>query len=169
VVRDGGGLKRRTVRVAVGDELVVGVLDSDGGKGHVRQGKVGIEGALARRKYRAQRPLTRVVVAMVYPLGTTKGVRHGQTPLNTLALSIAESAGRMSELDTLKEKIAYLKLWLGIFVVTDISLIGWLITNYEKAKLLLLVSDIVGLFSISIAIFVLHKRIEREIERLREL
>jgi len=75
----------------------------------------------------------------------------------------------MSELDTLKEKIAYLKLWLGIFVVTDISLIGWLITNYEKAKLLLLVSDIVGLFSISIAIFVLHKRIEREIERLREL
>jgi len=55
---------------------VVGVLDSDGGKGHVRQGKVGIEGALARRKYRAQRPLTRVVVAMVYPLGTTKGVRH---------------------------------------------------------------------------------------------
>ena len=28
----------------------------------------------------------------------------------------------MSELDTLKEKIGYLKLWLNIFVVTDISL-----------------------------------------------
>lgn len=75
----------------------------------------------------------------------------------------------MSELDILKEKIAYLKLWLGIFVVTDISLIGWLLANYEKAKLLLLVSDILGIFSISIAISILHKRIEQEIEQLREL
>jgi hypothetical protein len=31
----------------------------------------------------------------------------------------------MSELDVAKEQIAYLKLWLGIMVVTDISLIGW--------------------------------------------
>ena len=75
----------------------------------------------------------------------------------------------MSELDVLKEKIAYLKLWLGIFVVTEISLIGWLITHYEKAKTILVASDVVAVFSISIAIFVLHKRIEREIERLREL
>jgi hypothetical protein len=30
----------------------------------------------------------------------------------------------MSELDMLKEKLAYLKLWLGILVVTNISLIG---------------------------------------------
>jgi hypothetical protein len=30
----------------------------------------------------------------------------------------------MSEADVLKEKIAYLKLWLGIRVVTDISLVG---------------------------------------------
>ena len=46
----------------------VDFLRSDGGKEHVRQGKVGIgqKGALARRKYRAQRPLARVVVAMVY-------------------------------------------------------------------------------------------------------
>ena len=50
----------------------------------------------------------------------------------------------MSELDTMKEKIAYLKLWLGILVLTDISLIGWLVSNYEKAKPLLLVSDIIA-------------------------
>lgn len=53
--------------------------------------------------------------------------------------------------------------------MTDISLIGWLLANYEKAKLLLLVSDILGIFSISIAISILHKRIEQEIEQLREL
>jgi hypothetical protein len=31
---------------------------------------------------------------------------------------------RMSELDHLREEVAYLKFWLGIVVVTDISLAG---------------------------------------------
>ncbi|MGH8701639.1 MAG: hypothetical protein ACREVR_10770 [Burkholderiales bacterium] len=34
----------------------------------------------------------------------------------------------MSELDVAKEKIASLKVWLGILVITDISTFGWLIT-----------------------------------------
>jgi hypothetical protein len=75
----------------------------------------------------------------------------------------------MSELDMLKEKLAYLKLWLGILVVTNISLIGWLVSNYEKAKLLLVVSDIAAIIVIAVGILVLHKRIEREIERLQGL
>jgi len=57
----------------------------------------------------------------------------------------------------------------GSFVVTDISLIGWLISQYERAKTILIASDTPAVFSISIAIFVLHKHIEHEIERLREL
>src|SRR6266436_5970788 len=32
----------------------------------------------------------------------------------------------MSELDVAKEKIAYLKVWLGILLVSDISSFGWL-------------------------------------------
>ena len=43
----------------------------------------------------------------------------------------------MSELDVAKEQIAYLKFWLGIFVVTDISLFGWVLSNVESANLLL--------------------------------
>ena len=39
----------------------------------------------------------------------------------------------MSELDVAKEKIAYLKVWLGILVVTDISTFGWLISNVDTA------------------------------------
>ena len=35
----------------------------------------------------------------------------------------------MSELDVAKEQITYLKFWLGILVVTDISLFGWLLSN----------------------------------------
>jgi integron integrase len=39
----------------------------------------------------------------------------------------------MSELDHLKEEVAYLKFWLGIVVVTDISLAGWLISSADTA------------------------------------
>jgi hypothetical protein len=38
----------------------------------------------------------------------------------------------MSELDVAREKIAYLKVWLGILVVTDISTFGWLISSLES-------------------------------------
>jgi len=37
----------------------------------------------------------------------------------------------MSDLDGAKEEIAYLKLWLGIMIVTGIGLIGWLINNFR--------------------------------------
>jgi hypothetical protein len=41
----------------------------------------------------------------------------------------------MAELDRVRERIAYLKLWQGIMVVTDISLVGWLITAGGEAPL----------------------------------
>lgn len=75
----------------------------------------------------------------------------------------------MSELDVAKEKIAYLKLWLGIMVVTDISLIGWFIGNYGQASAGLLITDLVAIAVVSAGIVVLHYHIEREIETLRSL
>jgi hypothetical protein len=33
---------------------------------------------------------------------------------------------RCPELDRLKEQLVYLRLWLGIVVVAEISLLGWL-------------------------------------------
>ena len=39
----------------------------------------------------------------------------------------------MSAADRLKEQIAYLKLWLGILVVTGISIGGWLVSNWDDA------------------------------------
>jgi len=75
----------------------------------------------------------------------------------------------MSQIDVLKEKIAYLKLWLGLMVVTDISLVGWLLGNYTVANWALIVGNVVAIFVISFGIYVSHKRIEKEIERLKEL
>jgi len=74
----------------------------------------------------------------------------------------------MSELDVAKEKIAYLKLWLGIMVVTDISLIGWFIGNYGQAAVGLLIADLLAVAVVTAVIVVLHRRIERKIERLKD-
>lgn len=75
----------------------------------------------------------------------------------------------MSELDVAKEKIAYLKLWLGIMVVTEISLIGWFIGNFGQASAGLLITDLIAIAAVSAGIVVLHYRIEGEIEALRNL
>lgn len=48
------------------------------------------------------------------------------------------------------KEIAYLKLWLGILMMTDTSLIGWLVLNYENVKLLLVVSDIAAIIMIAV-------------------
>jgi hypothetical protein len=60
----------------------------------------------------------------------------------------------MSKLDGLKEELAYLKLWLGIMIITGISLIGWLLTNFQSASWLLLLSGFVVLASIGVGCFI---------------
>ena len=75
----------------------------------------------------------------------------------------------MSELDVAKEQIAYLKFWLGILVVTDISLFGWLLSNVGSANLPPVLGSCFAVVAITVGIVLLHRRIERHIERLREL
>ena len=57
----------------------------------------------------------------------------------------------ISELDVAKEQIAYLKFWLGVMVVTDISLFGWLISNASSTSLRLLVSGCLAVIAITAA------------------
>ena len=75
----------------------------------------------------------------------------------------------MSELDVAKEKIAYLKVWLGILVITDISTFGWLISNIDAASALLLWSAVIAVTALTVGIFLLHRRIDRHIQSLRGL
>ena len=75
----------------------------------------------------------------------------------------------VSELDVAKEQIAYLKLWLVVMVVTDISLIGWFVGNYRQASTSLLVTDLLTVAIVSAGIVVIHRSIERKINRLRNL
>ena len=43
----------------------------------------------------------------------------------------------MSELDSVNEELAYLKLWLRIVIATDLNLIGRLLGNFHSAHWLL--------------------------------
>ena len=61
----------------------------------------------------------------------------------------------MSELDYLREEVAYLKFWLGIVVVT--------------AAPYTVFFAVVGLILLSAGIVFLHRRIERRITRIKEL
>lgn len=75
----------------------------------------------------------------------------------------------MSQLDRLKEQLAYLKFWLGIVVVTDISLIGWLISSFETAGRLTVLLAALGAVLLSCGIAVLHRYIEARIEQIGAL
>ena len=75
----------------------------------------------------------------------------------------------MSELDVAKEKIAYLKVWLGILLVTDISTFGWLVSNVNSSTTLLLWAGVVVVLALTFGILFLHRRIDRHIQSLRGL
>ena len=75
----------------------------------------------------------------------------------------------MSKLDVAKEQIAYLKLWLGIVIVTDISLMGWLLGNFRSAEWPLILGDILALGGVSLGCYLLHLRIQAAIAKLEEL
>jgi hypothetical protein len=74
----------------------------------------------------------------------------------------------MAQLDRLKEQLAYLKFWLGVVVVTEISLVGWIIStpdaDYLKFSLAL-----AGVALLSLAVAMLHRHIERRIDEIGRL
>jgi hypothetical protein len=54
-------------------------------------------------------------------------------------------------------------------VVTDISLVGWLASAADTATRTLLSFAITGIVALSLGIFLLHRQIERRIERIGSL
>jgi predicted membrane-bound spermidine synthase len=75
----------------------------------------------------------------------------------------------MSELDRLKEQLVYLRLWLGIVVVAEISLIGWLASAVESAPARLLALAIATGVLLGLGIFLLHRQIQRRIDDIGRL
>jgi len=75
----------------------------------------------------------------------------------------------MGKIDLIKEKINYLKVWLGISVVTLIGLLGWLSSNYEKLSSIRLILSFIGIGWLVILIHFLNKSILQKINSLEDL
>ena len=75
----------------------------------------------------------------------------------------------MSKIDKAKEQLAYFKFWLGVMVVTDISLVGWLVASAEAAPIHKVVGAVVAVIVITVAGFIVHRHIKRLIDTLEEL
>lgn len=75
----------------------------------------------------------------------------------------------MPDLDHVKEEVSYLKFWLGIVVVTVISLAGWLVASFDTAAGYAVFLAVCGLVLLGAGIVVLNRRIEHRISRIKEL
>jgi len=75
----------------------------------------------------------------------------------------------MSKVDEVKEFIGYLKVLLVLLLATSISLIGWSINNYQTAENILVVSAVILVILLSIFIFLINKKIIKDIKSLRDL
>ncbi|WP_424946688.1 hypothetical protein [Candidatus Spongiihabitans sp.] len=75
----------------------------------------------------------------------------------------------MPQIAIVKETIAYLKFWLGVLVVSDITLVGWLLTNADAASSLKTYGAIIGITVMTSSALFVHKRIEYMISTLKEL
>ncbi|MGQ0546925.1 MAG: hypothetical protein ACT4P3_16590 [Betaproteobacteria bacterium] len=75
----------------------------------------------------------------------------------------------MAKLDVAREEIGYLKLWLGIVIVSDISLVGWVALNSGTVPAHLLAMAVLAIGITSAGMLLLHRRIETRIRSMREL
>ena len=75
----------------------------------------------------------------------------------------------MSKIDVIKEKINYLKVWLGIAVITLIGLIGWLSTHFESLANSRLILSFIGIIWLVVLIHFLNKIILQKINSLEDL
>jgi len=75
----------------------------------------------------------------------------------------------MGKIDLIKEKINYLKVWLGISVVTLISLLGWLSSSYENLSNARLILSFIGILWLVVLVHFLNKSILNKINSLEDV
>ena len=75
----------------------------------------------------------------------------------------------MAKIDEVKEEINFLKVWLGLLVVTVFGMIGWGISNIGKIDNLLLMLDFAAIIILSSIIAVVNFSIIKKIKTLKDL
>ncbi len=75
----------------------------------------------------------------------------------------------MAKIDEIKEELNYLKVWLGIIVITTIGLISWLVNNYEMSGRIKIFADMLAILVLTISIIIIDKKIKSKIKNLKDL
>ena len=75
----------------------------------------------------------------------------------------------MSKTDKLKEEIGWLKVVFAILVAIDISLVGWLAQNYDRAPILLQVVCSVSVVVITGGVVWVNRVAYKKIDELEEV
>ncbi len=75
----------------------------------------------------------------------------------------------MSEAESLKEAIGWLKVVFGLLVAIDISLIAWLAQNYGKAPTVLLIMAWAATMAATFAIILVCSAAYRRINDLKDV
>jgi uncharacterized membrane protein len=75
----------------------------------------------------------------------------------------------MAKIDRIKEFIGYLKVLLVLLLATNISLIGWVASNYRSVESSLLILSLIVIVLISIIVIFVNKKIIKDIKSLEDL
>jgi hypothetical protein len=75
----------------------------------------------------------------------------------------------VTESERTREKLAYWELWQGIGAVTEISLIGWIVSGTDQASSPRASAAVAVSIVLAFCIFAMHRRIERLIEQTGRL
>ncbi len=75
----------------------------------------------------------------------------------------------MAKLDKVKEEIGWIRAIFGIILVTDISLIAWLIQNYDDGRRALLGGCLFLILILIALLFLLRQQAYRKINSLEDL
>ena len=75
----------------------------------------------------------------------------------------------MAQLESVKEELVHLRLWLGLVVVAEIGLLGWLASAPETTTPRLFALGVGGMIVLGMGIYMLHLQIERRIREIRSL
>jgi len=75
----------------------------------------------------------------------------------------------MAKIDEIKEELNYLKVWLSIVVVTTISLMSWLVGNYEIQSVPKVLSAVIAIIVLTSSILVIDRKIKNRIKILKDL
>lgn len=75
----------------------------------------------------------------------------------------------MAKIDKLKEEIGWLKIIFAILIATNISLVAWVVQNYGKTSLPLLIVGTIGVLLLTSVIIWINRVAYRKINELEEL